>query len=61
MDEILDSSLDSNGTEEFLKLVGQLTEGTNTFIISHQTDNIVDKFDSVITFTKTRNFSRIEA
>jgi len=60
LDEVLDSSLDDRGSEEFLKLVSQLSEGTNTFIVSHNTDTIIDKFDRVIRFTKTKNFSRYE-
>jgi DNA repair exonuclease SbcCD ATPase subunit len=59
MDEVLDSSLDANGTEEFLKIINQLTGDTNTFIISHKTDQIVDKFSRVLTFEKYRNFSRV--
>jgi DNA repair exonuclease SbcCD ATPase subunit len=59
MDEVFDSSLDSNGTEEFLKLIKDLTLDTNTFIISHKTDQLYDKFDKVIKFEKYKNFSRI--
>ena len=33
MDEVFDSSLDSNGTEEFMKVLNNLTSDTNTFII----------------------------
>lgn len=59
MDEVFDSSLDANGTEEFLKLINDLTSDTNTFIISHKTDQLYDKFDKVIRFEKHKNFSRI--
>jgi DNA repair exonuclease SbcCD ATPase subunit len=59
MDEVFDSSLDSTGTEEFMKILNQLTIDTNTFIISHKTDQISDKFDNVIKFEKKQNFSRI--
>ena len=59
MDEVFDSSLDSNGTEEFLKLINHLTSDTNTFIISHKTDQLYDKFEKVIKFEKHKNFSRI--
>jgi DNA repair exonuclease SbcCD ATPase subunit len=59
MDEVFDSSLDSNGTEEFMKLLTSLTSGTNTFIISHKTDQLYDKFANIIKFEKHRNFSRI--
>jgi DNA repair exonuclease SbcCD ATPase subunit len=59
MDEVFDSSLDSNGTDEFLKIIQTLTADTNTFIISHKTDQLFDKFHNVIRFEKTKNFSRI--
>jgi DNA repair exonuclease SbcCD ATPase subunit len=59
MDEVFDSSLDSNGTEEFLKIINSLTSDTNTFIISHKTDQLYDKFEKVIKFEKHKNFSRI--
>ena len=59
MDEVMDSSLDSNGTEEFMKVLTQLAADTNTFIISHKTDQLYDKFTSVIKFEKHKNFSKV--
>ena len=59
MDEVFDSSLDSNGTDEFLKLLANVTLDTNTFIISHKKDQLLDKFEHVIKFEKKQNFSRI--
>ena len=59
MDEVFDSSLDNNGTEEFLKIISTLTTDTNLFIISHKGDQLFDKFHSLIKFEKHRNFSRI--
>jgi len=59
LDEIMDSSMDSNGTDEFLKILNNLTSDTNTFIISHKTDQMYDKFANVIKFEKHKNFSRI--
>lgn len=61
MDEVFDSSLDGNGTEEFLKILEGLTADTNTFIISHKGDMMIDKFRSIIRFEKHQNFSRIAA
>ena len=61
MDEVFDSSLDGTGTEEFLKILSQLTTDTNVFIISHKGDQLFDKFHSVIKFEKHKNFSRIAA
>ena len=60
MDEVFDSSLDSDGTEEFIKLINSLTNDTNSYIISHKSDQLFDKFDKVITFQKVKNFSRIK-
>jgi energy-coupling factor transporter ATP-binding protein EcfA2 len=61
MDEIMDSSLDTNGTDEFLKIITELTIDSNIFIISHKGDQVHDKFDRVIQFEKVKNFSRIAA
>jgi DNA repair exonuclease SbcCD ATPase subunit len=61
LDEVFDSSLDVNGTDEFLKIMWNLTDGTNTFVISHKTDALLDKFSRVIRFEKHKNFSRIAA
>lgn len=59
MDEIMDSSLDNAGTEEFLKIINELTADSNIFIISHKGDQLYDKFDNVIRFEKVKNFSRM--
>jgi energy-coupling factor transporter ATP-binding protein EcfA2 len=61
MDEVFDSSLDSGGTEEFMKILDTLTGDTNTFVISHKGDQLYDKFHSVIKFEKHSNFSRMAA
>ena len=58
LDEIFDSSLDSNGTEELMKILNML-EGSNLFVISHKGDILQDKFMNVIRFEKVNNFSRI--
>jgi DNA repair exonuclease SbcCD ATPase subunit len=56
-DETLDSSLDANGIEEFLKILEGVAGDTNTFIISHRGDSLVDKFSKIIRFSKVKNFS----
>ena len=58
LDEVFDSSLDSNGTDEFLKLLNQLG-GNNVFVISHKGEILYDKFRSIIKFDKVKNFSKI--
>jgi DNA repair exonuclease SbcCD ATPase subunit len=59
LDEVFDSSLDSNGTEEFLKLINTLDKDINTFVISHKGEVLYDKFRSVIKFEKKNYFSQI--
>jgi DNA repair exonuclease SbcCD ATPase subunit len=59
LDEVFDSSLDVGGTEEFLKLMYDIGNDTNVFVISHKGDQLFDKFRSVIRFEKKNNFSRI--
>lgn len=61
MDEVLDGSLDQAGTDEFLKIINELTVDSNVFIISHKGDTLYDKFDHVIKFEKKKNFSQIAA
>lgn len=59
LDEVMDGSLDSSGTDEFLNIISRFTKENNVFIISHKTDQIMDKFDRTIKFEKIKNFSRI--
>lgn len=59
LDEVFDSSLDTTGTEEFMKLLHSFGSEANVFVISHKGDILVDKFRSVIRFEKVKNFSQI--
>ncbi|NBP55832.1 hypothetical protein EBU71_04700, partial [bacterium] len=59
LDEVFDSSLDTVGTEEFLKLIHEMGTDTNVFVISHKGDQLFDKFRSVIRFEKKNNFSQV--
>jgi len=61
LDEVFDASLDSNGCEDFLKLLHDIGKDTNVFTISHKGDVLQDKFENVIRFVKERNFSRVAA
>jgi len=58
LDEIFDSSLDANGTEDLMKILAMLDD-SNLFVISHKGDALQDRFDNVIKFEKVNNFSRI--
>lgn len=60
LDEILDGSLDDQGTDAFLDIVGGLDKDTNTFVISHKPKEVLqDKFDRTVQFVKRGNFSRM--
>ena len=58
LDEIFDSSLDTTGTDDFLKILNTFAD-QNVFVISHKGDTMFDKFRSVIKFEKQRNFSKL--
>jgi len=58
LDEVLDSSLDSSGTEEFMKIINSLAK-ENVFVISHKGDILIDKFTQVIKYEKYKNFTRV--
>jgi len=60
LDEIFDSSMDTNGTDLFLQVLNEIGEGTNVFVISHKGDQLFDKFRSVIKFVKKNDFSSIQ-
>lgn len=59
LDEVFDSSLDTSGTDEFLRIITQMSEGTNVFVISHKGDQLYDKFHKVLKFEKNQNFSKL--
>jgi len=58
LDEIFDSSLDGQGTDDFFKIVKGLTK-ENIYIISHKGDIMFDKFTNILKFEKYQNFTRI--
>jgi len=59
LDEVFDSSLDAVGTDEFLKLLQSIAGETHIFVISHKADQLIDKFDANVSFTKKNNFSKM--
>lgn len=56
-DEVFDSSLDSVGTDDFVRIISNLADSTNIIVISHKQESIDDKFDAVIRFEKKNHFS----
>lgn len=58
MDEIFDGSLDNDGIESLTNILHTL-ENVNVFIISHKTDQLIDRFNNIIKIEKSNNFSRV--
>ena len=58
MDEIFDSSLDTNGADFVMTLLNTLGTNSNVCVISHR-DALFDKFSNVIKFEKINGYSRI--
>ena len=59
LDEVFDSSFDFNGTDYFTKIIKYIIKDTNVFVISHKTDELIDKFDRIIKFEKIKGFSKM--
>jgi DNA repair exonuclease SbcCD ATPase subunit len=57
MDEVMDGSLDTEGSEELMQIFNALT-GENVWVISHK-DLYVEKFDKVYKFVLENNFSQM--
>lgn len=58
-DEVFDSSLDSTGCDDFLRILQQMDPDTNVFVISHRTSEMLDKFARVLSVTKVQGFSEV--
>jgi DNA repair exonuclease SbcCD ATPase subunit len=58
LDELFDSSLDGQGTDDFFKII-KTFEKENIFIISHKGDILFDKFTNIIKFEKHQNFTQL--
>jgi len=59
LDEVFDSSLDNMGTDYFTKIIKYIIKDANVFVISHKTDELIDKFHKVIKFEKVKGFSKM--
>jgi DNA repair exonuclease SbcCD ATPase subunit len=57
LDEVFDSSLDEAGTDYFTKIIKFVVKDSNTFVISHKVDDLLEKFDETIKFEKKKGFS----
>ena len=61
LDETFDSSLDHDGVDNLIKILGTLEDDSNVFVISHKGDLLDGKFRSKIEFSKEHNFSKMVA
>ena len=61
LDEVFDSSLDGDGIDNLLKIMGTLDSETRVFVISHKQDLLEGKFDQKIEFERRQNFTRIKS
>ena len=61
LDEVFDSSLDAEGTNELLKILHALGISSNILVISHKGDLLLDKFLRTLRFEKINEFSRMSA
>ena len=59
LDEIFDSSLDGAGTDFFTNIIRYVIQDAHVFVISHKTDDLMDKFDRVMRFDKVKGFSKL--
>lgn len=57
LDEVFDSSLDTNSTEMLMQILNSVE--CSLFVISHK-DHLIERFPNIIRFTKNKNFSKIE-
>lgn len=61
MDEVMDSSIDSDGIEGLRKILDSLPESSNVFIISHREElKSVPVFEQTIKFQKDGNFTKLK-
>ena len=61
LDEVFDSSLDDQATEELLKILRGLGDNVNLFVISHKGELLLDKFEKTLRFEKANDFSKLAA
>ena len=59
LDEVFDSSLDEGGTQELMKILRNLGNDANIFVISHKGEILVDKFLKTAIFEKVNDFSKM--
>jgi DNA repair exonuclease SbcCD ATPase subunit len=59
LDEVFDGSLDASSSDELLKILIELSSDSNIIVITHKTEQLMDKFERSIVFEKHNNFSKM--
>lgn len=59
MDEVFDGSMDGDGVDNLINVIRTVCKDDNLFIISHNRNAMLDKFERVISFKKQGNFSKM--
>lgn len=61
LDEVFDSSLDTDGVDDLMKLVELLIgEKQTVFVISHRGEQLIDRFENVMKVSKNKGFTQVE-
>lgn len=60
LDEVFDGSLDDDGIGYLTNIISTHLSDSNVFIISHKTDQMIDRFSNVLLFEKVKNFSKLK-
>ena len=59
LDEVYDSSLDSTGVDDFMKILRGIRGDSNVFIISHKEEVLSEKFDRTIKVEMKTGFTQV--
>lgn len=60
LDEVFDSSLDSEGVDNLMKIMNTLDDTTRLYVITHKPDSFEPLFDRKITVSRPGNFSQYQ-
>lgn len=60
LDEIFDSSLDSDGAEDLMSILTSMGKDVKVIVISHRADNLVDLLDRHLVFKMESGFTAVE-
>jgi ABC-type multidrug transport system ATPase subunit len=60
LDEVFDSSMDSEGVDNLLKIMATLDDNINIFVVTHKPDSFEGAFNRKIIASKKGNFTSYE-